>query len=415
MAFKHPFKSWLAFYPETTQGVAPVDWNASGTLVDHLEADPASIGQSWIVDSTLNFRAKTIRANIPGVRNSEGHKFRFNFHGSEVETADTVTVVQTALARILEHCMGGQLRTKSTTCTGGSAAEPELAAMTTIVPGAFISFEDADDPGRCHLRRVVAIDALTVTLDQPLGFTPANGDKAHGCIISYIDEVVLEDSSSGSGRTFAWRLEKEAEAVWDLLGSKATMAINLPRNAPPSLDLTIMATNFAHENLTKTVWTQPPRGQAPLAIARDTKLFLQDYGVYTDQTYCVSSLTLEPGINILPVDTVTKDGAAMEGRCGFTLGQADTTFTPVLVPFDDDYEVDLQAGTYKAARFAQVAQAGKVWGLHWSRSEVGETPKWGVASNVQGITVKYRGHEDLENEDASNAKLWRSTFIVVQA
>ena len=32
MAFKHPFKSWLAFYPETTQGVAPVDWNASGTL-----------------------------------------------------------------------------------------------------------------------------------------------------------------------------------------------------------------------------------------------------------------------------------------------------------------------------------------------------------------------------------------------
>lgn len=417
MAIEHLYKSWCAFYPETTQGDPPADWDADGFLIDHLEADPSSITQSLVEDATLNTRAKTKRAKIFGLRNIEGVKIGLNFHGAEVETSDTQQVAQTALAKVLEHCMGGQQRGYSTTATGGTALIPTVAAGTGIDEGVFLGFEDQDDPGRVHIRRVLSwnLGGLAATLDQALPFTPTNGDKVHGCIMSYIDEDVLEDSEAGP-YTWSWRIEKGTEAVWDIVGSKANFAMSFPRNAPPRIDLTVMAAKWFHENLTKESWTQTPAGKAPLAIGPDSKVFLQTYGTNTDQTYCIGSFAMEPGVNILPIDTVvTAEGSNMEGRCGYTIGQADTTATVQLVPFDDDWETALQARTFKKMRYSQVAQAGKAWAVHFSRAEITETPKHQAVSNAQGVNVKFCAHEDLENTNASNAKLWRSTIVIVQA
>lgn len=416
MAIEHPFKSWLAFYQETTQGDPPADWDNDGTLVDHLEADPSSITQSLIEDATLNTRAKTKRLKIKGLKNVEGVKVGLNWHGSEVETTDTNQVTQTALAQILEHCMGGQQLGYSTTCTAGTAAIPVVASGTGIDEGVFLGFEDQDDPGRVHIRRVVSWNngGLAATLDQALPFTPANGDKVHACIMSYIDEDILEDSEAGP-YTFSWRIEKGTEAVWDLMGTKANLALQFPRNAPPRLDLTIMAATWRHESLTKETWTQTPAGKAPLAIGPGTQIFLQTYGTYTDNTYCTSSFAMEPGIAIMPIDTVvTHEGSNMEGRCGYTIGQADTTATIQIVPFDNDWETVLQNNTFKTLRYCQVAQAGKSWAVHFSRCEITETPKHGTFSNAQGVNIKFTAHEDLANSNASNAKLWRSNIILVQ-
>lgn len=418
MAIEHLHKSYLAYYPEViAQGDGPADWNTDGFLVDHLEADPSSIAQTLIEDATLNFRAKTKRAKIKGLKNVEGVKVGLNWHGSEIETADTQQVAQTRLAQILKHCMGGQERGYSTTCTGGTAAIPVVAAATGIDEGVFLGFEDQDDPGRVHIRRVVSWNAggLAATLDQALPFTPAADDPVHGCIMTYIDEDVLEDHEANTN-TFSWRLEKGTEAVWDLHGCAANFAMSFPRNAPPRIDLTIMAATWRHENLTKETWTQTPAGKAPLAIGPGTQVFLQTYGTYTDNAYCMGSYAMEPGIAIMPVDTVvTEEGSNMEGRCTYTIGQADTTATVQLVPHDDDWETALQAGTFKVLRYSQVAQAGKSWAIHMSRVEITETPKWQAVSNAQGTNLKFTAHEDLENSNASNAKLWRSTLILVQA
>lgn len=412
MAFKHSHKHWLAYAVEPTQGALIADWDADGQLVDHLEADPGVIAQSLLVDATLNTRAYTKRNMIKGVRNHDALKVKMNWHGSEVVTADTVTVVQTPLMEILAHCFGGQLLTKSTTLTGGTALIPEVAATTSLTAGAFVGFEDLDDPGRVHIRRILVITALALTLDQGLPFTPANGDKAHGCAITYIDEDVLEDSSAGS-RTFAWRLEKEAEAVWEAIGTKAGLGLTFARNAPPSVDLSIFAANFRHETLTKTVWTQTAAGKAPLAVARDTKLFIQTYGVNTSTDLHCSALAVETGVMPAPIPTLTEVEARMEGRGGYTIEPTDTTYTVGIIPQENDWETGLQAYTMYKLRYAQVAQAGKAWAVHSSRVEICETPKW-QAMVAQGSSVKYVAHEDLENTDSSNAKLWRSKIILVQ-
>lgn len=415
MAINHLHRSWLAYAREATQGAAVADWDADGQLVDHLEADPGAIAQSLVEDATLNLRAFTKRVFIKGIRNNDNLKVKLNWHGTGAAAADTVQVVATPLMEILEHCWGGQLRTKSTTCTGGTALIPELASVDTIDEGVFIGFEDLSDPNRVHIRRVLAVNALAVTLDQALPFTPANGDKAHGCCITYIDEDVLEDSTAGD-RTFAWRLERSGnDAVYEFIGTKAQLGIAFARNAPPSLELSVFAANFDHETLTKTTWTQTPAGQAPLAIGRDTKLFVQVYGTHTSTDLHCQQMAVETGVPIVPSDTITKVDSRMEGRAGYSIQPADTTLTPVIVPFDDDWEVGLQADTKYKLRYSQIAAAGKAWAIHVSRAEIAETPKFSPVNSVQGVSVKFRAHEDLDNADASNAKLWRSKIILVQA
>jgi len=415
MAINHLHRSWLAFAYESTQGVVITDWDGDGFLVDHLEADPGAIAQSLIEDATLNFRAFTKRRFIKGIRNNDNAKFKLNWHGSEAVTANAAAVAQTSLMKLTEHCWGGQVRTKSTTCTGGTALIPELTSVDTITPGTFIAFEDLGDLGRCHIRRVLVVTALAVTLDQALPFTPANGDKAHGCAITYIDEDVLGDSTIGN-RTLAWRLERSGtEAVYEFVGTKAMLGIMLPRNAPPSLELSVYAANFEHETLTKETWTQTPAGQAPLAIGRDTKLFVQVYGTHTSTDLHCQQMAVEAGVPVVPIDTITEVDDRMEGRAGYSIQPADTTLTPVIVPFDDDWEVALQADTSYKVRYSQIAQAGKCWAVHCSRAEIGETPKFTPVNSVQGVSVKFRAHEDLENEDAANAALWRSKIILVQA
>ncbi|MBL9105193.1 MAG: hypothetical protein JNL82_29880 [Myxococcales bacterium] len=415
MGINHLHRSWLAFAVEPTQAAVIEDWDGDGFLLDHLEADPGVIAQSLVDDMTLETSVWDERLALKGIRNQDGLKIKLNWHGTGSVTAAGDAVAQTPLMRVTEHCWGGQVRTESTTCTGGTALIPTLTSVDTISPGVFIGFEDFGDPGRVHIRRVLAVNTLSVTLDQALPFTPANGDKAHGTSATYLDEEAIEDTTTGN-KTLAWRIERSgSEAVYEFRGTASNLAINVGRNAPPSLELSVMAGNFAHEGLTKESWTQTPSGQAPLVCGRDTKLFLQVYGTHTSTDLHTSAVAVETGVNRTPIDSMVEVDAGMEGRTGYCVGRGKTFLSVTLVPQTKAWEVALQANTIYKARYAQVAQAGKAWAVHFSRLEIAETPKFGPASDAQATSVKFKAHPDLTNSDASNQKLWRSKIILVQA
>lgn len=417
MAINHGHRSWCAYAREATQAAVVADWDADGHLIDHWEADPGTISQSLIDDPALETSVWDERKYIKGIRNQDGLKIKKPWHGAEVETADTTQVAQTDLMEILEHCWGGQTRGTSTTCAGGTALIPTVASLTGIEEGQFVGFEDADDPGRVHIRRVLAVNVGTkaLTLDQGLPFVPANGDKAHGCAVTYLDEEVLEDSTAGD-RTFAWRVERSGpNAVYEWRGTKANLALSIARNAPPSIELAVMAGDFAHETLTKETWTQTPSGQAPLACGRDTKLFLQVYGTHTNVDRHDANIAIETGVNITPIDADVEVDEGMEGRTGYTLGRGKTFATVTLVPQASSWETALQAGTFYKLRYSQIAQAGKAWAVHFSRVEIAETPKFALAQDAQATTVKFKAHPDLVNATPANSKRWRSKIILVQA
>lgn len=398
MAAKTNHSSRVAFYVEVAQGTPPASWNDQ-QLLDHTAAETDGIKQSLIADPTLKLSVNEAGDDlyIKGLRSCEW-KLGLKLHGSGVVTNAASQIVKTPLMRVAEHCWGGIHRSNSTTVTGGTALEPELAAVTNIVAGCVIGFEDITTPGinagKVFLRRVVAIDELVVTLDRELPFTPANTDKVHGVATVYFDEDVLMDSSDPVG-TFSWFIQKAragaADLCWELMGCAATLAFTgLTRNGIPGLDLSIMAANFRHGNLTAPTWSGTASGHAQLAIGRDTQFSLVEYGTTTNTLLQCAAMAIEPGIPRVPLDTVTEVDDNMEGRWAYSVEPALTSATITIGAHAGSYETKLQADTQYALSYCQVAAAGKVWGIFMPHCQIAENPSDAPVNAVHGAQVKFQ-------------------------
>jgi len=398
MAAQTTHSSRVAYYPETTQGTPPVSWDAE-QQIDHTAAETDGIKQSLIADPTLKLSVNEAGDDlmIKGLRSCEW-KLGLKLHGSGVTTAAASQIVKTPLMRIAEHCWGGIHRSSSTTLTGGSATVPELTAITNIVAGAIIGFEDITSPGvnagKVFLRRVLSIDELAVTLDRALPFTPAATDKVHAVATIYFDESVLIDSRDPCS-TFSWFIQKArtnaADLCWELMGCAATLAFTgLTRNGLPGLDLSVMAANFRHGNLTAPTWSGSAAGNAQLAIGRDTQFSLTEYGTTTNTLLQCAAVTIEPGIPRVPLDTVTEVDDNMEGRWAYGVEPAPTSATITIGANPGAYETELQADTQYALSYSQVAAAGKVWGIFLPHCQIAESPSDSPINAVHGAQVKFQ-------------------------
>ncbi len=419
--FKSLHRRWLAYYPETTQGTGPADWNADGVLIDHTESNPDSITQELVENENLETRIFAQRLKIKGLRNTDDFKVMMYIHGAEEEAAADAEVTKTALMTILEHTLGGIYVTEAKDVTGGTSTVPTLSNTTTIIRGSFLAFRDADDTeGRVYIRRVVDLPGGTdVELDEELPFTPTVGDFAQSCAALYIDPEVLENSCGAAERTFSWRVEGSGDdTVFELNGTKAALAIqDLERGAPPKLELSVFAANFqtVDEGISKTTWTQTPAGQAPLIVGRDTELFLQVYGTKTNPEIHAASLSIAVGVPVQPIDTITEEQDNMEGRAAYTTRPEDTTANVTLAPHENLHYDRLQNETFTVARYEQKAAAGKAWAVHMSRAEYSETPTYAETSEVEATAFQLRAHEDLDNASATNTDLWKSKITLVLA
>lgn len=398
MSAKTIHSSRVAYFEEEVQGTPPVSW-ADEQLVDHTAAETDGIKQSLIADPTLQLSVNEAGSElmIKGLRSCE-FKLGLKLHGSGVVTAGGSQVVKTPLMRIAEHCWGGIHRSNSTTCTGGTAEVPELTAVTNIVAGCIIGFEDITSPGinagKVFLRRVVSIDELAVTLDRALPFTPAATDKVHGVATIYFDEEVLVDSSDPVG-TFSWFVQKArtgaSDLCWELMGCAATLAFTgLTRNGIPGLDLAIMAANFRHGGVSAPTWSGTAAGNAQLAIGRDTQFSLTEYGVTTNTLMQCAAVAIEPGIPRVALDTVTEVDDNMEGRWAYSVEPAPTTATITIGAHSGAYETKLQADTQYALSYSQVAGAGKVWGIFIPHAQIAESPGDTPINAVHGAQVKFQ-------------------------
>ena len=403
MAAKTIHSSRLAYKAEATQGTGPTTWDDE-QQIDHIAVDVSKIAQSLIADPTLEttINASGGRTMIKGLRSCE-MPASLKLHGSGVTTAAASQIALTPLMTIGKHCWGGIHRSNSTTLTGGTATEPEFTAVTNIVVGCVVGFEDNTSPGvnagKVFLRRVVAIDALVVTLDRALPFTPAATDKVHGVATIYFDEDYLTDSRANTG-TFSWFVQLArsgaTDLCWELLGTAAQLSFTgMTRNGLPGIDLNIMAANFNHGGLTVPTWSGTSYGFAQLAIGRDTQFSLVEYsavGAVANVLMDCSSIAIEPGIPRVALDTVTEVEDNMEGRAGYSTEPAPTTATVTIGigEHSGKYETELQADTEYALSYSQVAAAGKVWGIFMPKVQIGANPSDAAINAIHGAQIKFQ-------------------------
>lgn len=422
-------RNWLAFYPETTVCTPPASWANDGVAIEHISVDVASIKQTWHADPTLEGRAFAVgtRRVIAGVRNVNA-TVGIKLHGLGAVTDSGSQVPDTYLAKLLKHCMGGVHRGTSRAVTGGTTTEPTVDDATGIIPNSLVAFEDATSPaaadvGKVHFRRVLSIDTLTLTLDEELPFTPADGDKAHGAVTAYLDEDVLEDAvaSANGPHTLSWFVKKAkagTDHLWQLEGSVASMQLQgLGRGELPSIQLAIMAANFRHggaDSLTNPSFSSI-EGHAQLSMGLDVLCSIQDYGTTAINLQDVHQVSFDPGFTRSAVPTITEKTHRFEGLASWSFQPGDTRFSVTLLPYSDDWYADLHAGQEFRIRLYQPGDgsgAGKGWSLEIPRAQLVETPNRADVEQVHGVALVFQAMEPDNATGGSNENLEKSRFLI---
>lgn len=413
----------VAFYAETTTGTGPADWGDDSTRIDVTAVDFTGLLTDLQVDPRMEDAWQKVgqRQLVKGLRNTGNASVSVLFTGNgDAAPADAASPAVGALATLIAHGLGGIHTAPSKTITGGSTTTIEVAAITGWEEGQLVGVQDVTSPtsentGRVFIRRILSFAATTVTLDEALPFTPANGDLAVGGHTLYLDPAVLVDSTGASGRTLSWYHSGSlADDVIAAYGCAANIALeNFGRNALPTMSLDIMVGNWATSTAVAKDDPATSDGESGSIIGRHTSLWIQDYGTSTSTKFATGSIDIQTGITRSRIETVTAAGANLEGMAGYSVAAGEETLiTCATAGYTDDWEADVIAGTYKVARYACESSPGSSWAVHLSRAQVRNTPTRAEVSDVSGNNLVLLGCQDSTNASADTAALWESKLVI---
>lgn len=430
MAHKHIHPQALAFAVETTPCVAPADWTAE-TAIEFISVDLSGVKETLVADVTAERRTMAVgdREMVHGIRNCTA-SIVLKLHGIGAETADTVQVANTYLAKLLKHCMGQAIRGYSTTLTGGTTAIPEVTAATGIVPGVMLAFEDTTSPtsqntGIVHFRRVLAVNALAITLSEVLPFTPANGDVVHACVTGAFSSSYLTDAVAAGG-LLQWFIKREEgtsddDLLWTLEACVASFKLDgLGRGSLPTMTLDILAANFRHgaQDGLNNVALATPEGHAQLSMGTNVRCLLSPTASNAIVEIDCQEFALDVGVVRKPTMSTTERTDRFDGLSSYSFDPAKSYITIKAVGYTDDFYAALAAGTTYRITFYQPGDGtggGKGWCVHAGKARLVETPSRVDADMVHGTSLKFQLVEPADATAASNTDLEQSRFLIALA
>lgn len=427
MAVIHNHHYRVAYFEETTVGTAPADWPNDGVPMETTSVDVSGLKQTFITDPTLEAHPFDMgtRAVIHGVKNGQV-KLGFKLHGTGAVTAAPSQVAANPLSNLLKHAWGGVHRSNSTTVTSATNAKVfELTAATNVIPGCIIAVEDTTSPaaeysGIAVPRRVLAVSGSEVTLEEALPFTPAAGDKVHATISVYLDHEALEDAVANND-TLSWFIalghSTGTDHLYQVVGSVISeLKIDLPDGGVPALDAAIECGTFMHgteDGLTNPDFADDPYGHAQLAIGRNTKLSINEYGTDTLNYVDATAYAFEPGVGRQRIKAITEKTHNLEATATYGLKVDNTTLALTFPLYEESWYSKLNDSTFYHITVAQHAAAGKGWALFMPRAQIEQTPgRQSIAPDVWGVQVNFRGARPSNATGGANSELERSRFVL---
>jgi len=410
-------------FQEVTAGTPPANaaaW-ASETSMRHVSAsvDLSALVQSMLEDERSQLNITDDEPMIRGISGGGNIEVPTDFymHGTGQTPADGAAITEDELSTLIEHAVGGMnLGTSDELVVAGAHTTTDIELTDTLADGTWVGLDDSD--GITHLRRVESSSAGGVgrvhVLHRALPFTPADGDLARGCVVYYLDEDPLEDSSQGP-YTFSWLYETGRASnreTWECRGCKSSLAsIKTDRNELAMLSFATKIGSFITPEASPVpTHTIAQTGSAGSVVGPRTNVWVQDVGTTTNTTSQVSAFEVDPGIVNEPIETQTEDGTNLPGLFGYTLGRNPCTVTMTLVPFGNTPLSDFIARTTKSIQWERTAAAGSAWSLYMPRATLDETPASAEASTVLAASLKYRAHYD----DTQTTAIARSRLQIIR-
>lgn len=416
---RHKHRTQVAYFKETTVCAAPADWAADGIPLGLRELDISGIKSTYVNDPMLEEYAQAVdtRDVLEGARNND-FKFAIPFSGYGTSPAADVQATATPVTDLYTYALGGGSYSNTTTLTGGTAGVPIFDEVTNIAAGQVLGFKDTTSPvktGQVYFAEVASINEMTkaVTLSSKLPFTPANGDLVLGGYTGFKDEDVLEDAVTNL-KTLAFHIQlhpSDPHYVWETRGGVVNMAIEgIERNAPPKAAFTVMSANYKYsdaDGLANVVYEDEPFVIPPLAT-HELRISIGDAADDENVEFCVTSFTVDLGVERDPVQTITESTLGFDGLCSYTVKMKPAEVTVVLPGSAKAWYQGLKAQTnYRICLYQGSKGEGKSWAIYLPKCQIVETPAKTEAGEALGVQIKFRAKVGPATSDLtlSSAKI----------
>ena len=406
----------LAFFQEiTTQGLGPANaaaWVAAMGLPTGARIAPlqGTVEVSGILPTLLDNESARDRItddepDLVGIDNPE---FGFEVYAETLGAVvvDGSAAVHTAQTTLMEHTLGGaDLGTTRTALGTHSTTTIELDSVAGLAVGGHIApvLSAYTGPGgatMAHVREIIDITALVVTVDQPFPVAPVDTDEAKACITAHIDLDVLENSSGAGGPyTLSWHIGRDkatasSDATWEVYGAKAQVdSVSFERDSFAKMAFTVMGGSSERPNTAaKPAWTSDPLNQAPMQVGKLTQLWLADYDTAGAVVDC-NAFSLEFGVPVTRAPTITTNSDGMQGTACYTTAREDTVASITLFPHTSALWGEFDTRTLKACRYAILAPPGSGFAVTLPRCEV-RAPDFADVDGAAGNTFELKALPD---------------------
>lgn len=383
-------RTHFGVYWEASIGAVPANaaaWAAAeGTDAYRYFAETAEpdyiLGAAAVANADMQTRVGEAQPPHLGLETADGGSIVMRLWGSQTTFSTGVAKTETAIGKLLAHCLGG-------TSLGGDGTVTTVTSQTILIldvgeganllVGQVIAIEDADDLGRLHPAILTAVAADTITLDRVMPFTVAIGDKVYGSETAYYDQAALTNPEDSNATTVSLIYCKGPSAWVAGGGHLALDSLTTERGQQPKLNLSVLAAKGYPPGVTGAVtvptWTGTIQGSNDVrAIGRDTKCRFATDGATTTSEVSLFSAAISVGCPVLPQDTVTEASSGSPGRLGYRTEPAPTTIT-LVVALADAEQTKWTAGTRLTVTYYQVASVGNCWCVHLANGFLMAPPK----------------------------------------
>ena len=406
---KHVFLSTEAAFADATSP----DWEnlaAPLGLMAVTSLEDAALRRAYIEDKTLKTRASGTRSMIRALRSGATASLASYMYGaSAAHAAAGSQAVRDILDVLLRSWLGGETDGFSADITGGTAANPDVAAaqgdnFTDWSWGYFWDADGGDGSGEGHFRQIASVadggggdDTFTMVAGHDLPFVPAAGDRVYAAKDHWPHWTAMEDHTDALHETLTLLLQGfQTDDVYELKGVKPSIDFNAIEQGSPvelaiALGLAYFLVNPGQEDGSGLALQGSP-GRV-VGAGSTTRCFLANADAALAAQQFWGGLKFTPGIQYEQVNGPN----GVEGVHGWGLQASsyDAGRVEAIVPYDAAFRAEAESNQAKHM-LIQVGNAitSAPYGFYFPHLEYADDMEPGNDRNARRqSTLRYSLHE----------------------
>lgn len=389
----------VRYFEESTFGIGPGDWGASGVPFLCIEPNFEGVRQQALDNANYRTRGFNPHAKVPGLRNGEA-SFGLYWHGrgTDATAAEGANSTSFVAPDFVRNAWGGRRLGR---CSGIASATTSVITMDVgegaqYNPGDWMFLIDpSDNRGRFVRVAEISGDDVTAEFAAPVDLPDDGSAQSGAVIVGYLHTRALINRAHSEHVTHGFLHVREgADDVVEALGAKLTLSgiDAIESGGEPILQFSVQATTHTNEGLSRP--NDPAsgaiQGDSPLVVSQgsDTFVMIGDLGgdLAPVEAHAVS---FTPAVTSAPVPGV----GGIEGRHGFHGTGFEGTRIEVVVPQDDAYQQEWEDRTPRHLLLQIGTVQGRAVGLYLPNMLLAEDPSRTTTEDLATTTLVYEMYE----------------------